>query len=192
MAPNTHARTHDSRRRLHREVHRQAIVAAPIAYPAGILPRRPIALAMRRPPNTHSDASPMLARRRKRRWVTNSSTAASEDVSAALDGEAHDTGTQRRGHEGNARQYDVHRHRLFRQRNDRGKNAMPRSARTTHAPRLTTADMRAASAAYMFFIIVSGFLSLTMSAIVSTTTTVLSFFHQCLTPRNSREISLVL
>ena len=47
-------------------------------------------------------------------------------------------------------------------------------------------------ACYMWSIIVSGFLSLTMSAIVRTTVALLSFFHQCLVPLNSRAMSPAL
>src|SRR5260221_14435488 len=46
---------------------------------------------------------------------------------------------------------------------------------------------------YMIFsIIVAGFLSFTMSAIVSSTGCAPVFFHQCLVPRNSRAMSPAL
>src|SRR5213079_2270205 len=62
-----------------------------------------------------------------------------------------------------------------------------RMARTSRRPRrLKTAP------GYMCCIIVSGFLSLTMSAIVRTTVTLPSFFHQCCKPLDSRPISPAL
>jgi len=56
-------------------------------------------------------------------------------------------------------------------------------------PGLTHRANRAADTAYMCCAIVSGFLSLTISAIVKMTVWLPSFFHQCLRPLDSRAIS---
>ena len=70
-------------------------------------------------------------------------------------------------------------------------SVVPACAGTTVEARTAESSL-ATIAGYIIGIIESGFLSLTMSAIVSTTTTLPSFFHQCMRPFDSRAISPAL
>ncbi len=103
---------------------------------------------------------------------------------AALDREAHQARANRGDEERGARQQDRH--------------GSVRGNRSETARREDVRDMRCARPVvtagkpHMCCIIVPGFLSLTMSAIVSTTVVLPSFFHQCSVPRNSREMSPAL
>ncbi len=88
---------------------------------------------------------------------------------AALDREPHHARAEHGDEERDAGQYDRHGNSGSGTR--RTSRRTPRVYRNARPPLRDTYIMRA---------IVSGFLSLTMSAIVSTTVTLPSFFHQCL------------
>src|SRR4030095_12992022 len=104
----------------------------------------------------------------------------------ALDGEAHQSGAQRRGQENDARHHNGH-HNGSGIRTDR---IVTERRQAPRARRISAGRER--GAIYIIGAIVARFLSLTMSAIVSTTVTLPSFFHQCLSPFDSRPISPVL
>jgi len=131
---------------------------------------------------THSEASSKLRSRVARRRVTHSSTAATVHVAPRCIAKPIKPAQIAETANASVEAYTI-AVTLEEKREGARRLRAPFRIRPSHS------TQRASVAVHMCCIIVSGFLSLTMSAIVSTTVVLPSFFHQCCVPRNSREMS---
>ena len=144
------------------------------------------------PPATQIDASTMAVRRLTLPLAHDFIHRGHRARRAALDRVAHQAGADRGDEECGTRQQDLHGSLAAEGAGERAGTGPSSPHARERRPGRTAESSLATIAGYIIGIIESGFLSLTMSAIVSTTTTLPSFFHQCMRPFDSRAISPAL